>query len=114
MRNICFALITILLVASTAFAAEDQKKKEDRLENAGQVMGEILNMPDSIPHDLLDKAKCVVVIPSVLKAEVMDAERWFAAAVRISPGPGARRPCSRWKAEVLVFSWALRPLILCF
>src|SRR5271155_3336467 len=68
MRNICFALITILLVASTAFAAEDQKKQEDRLENAGQVMGEILNMPDSIPHDLLDKTKCVVVIPSVLKA----------------------------------------------
>jgi lipid-binding SYLF domain-containing protein len=68
MRNICYAFIAILLVASTAFAADDQKKQEERLENAGQVMSEILNMPDSIPHDLLDKTKCVVVIPSVLKA----------------------------------------------
>jgi lipid-binding SYLF domain-containing protein len=68
MRNICYAFIAILLVASTAFAADDQKKQEDRLENAGQVMSEILNMPDSIPHDLLDRTKCVVVIPSVLKA----------------------------------------------
>ncbi len=68
MPNICYAFIAILLVASTAFAADDQKKQEDRLENAGQVMSEILNMPDSIPHDLLDRTKCVVVIPSVLKA----------------------------------------------
>jgi lipid-binding SYLF domain-containing protein len=68
MRNICYASITILLLASTAFAADDQKKQEDRLENAGQVMSEILNMPDSIPHDLLDRTKCVVVVPSVLKA----------------------------------------------
>jgi SH3 domain-containing YSC84-like protein 1 len=68
MRNICYAFITILLLASTAFAADDQKKQEDRLENAGQVMSEILNMPDSIPHDLLDRTKCVVVVPSVLKA----------------------------------------------
>ncbi len=41
---------------------------EDRLQNSGSVMGEILNIPDNIPQDLLDKAKCVVVIPSVLKA----------------------------------------------
>jgi SH3 domain-containing YSC84-like protein 1 len=50
-------------------AAEKEKEKmEDRLQNSGSVMGEILNIPDNIPQDLLDKAKCVVVIPSVLKA----------------------------------------------
>ena len=57
-------------------------KETDRLENAGTVMEEILNVPDDIPQDLLDKAECVVVFPSVLKfagisswAEVTDAAR---------------------------------------
>src|SRR5262252_7974736 len=43
-------------------------KAEDRLQNAGTVMQEILKVPDNIPQDLIDKARCVVVMPSVLKA----------------------------------------------
>jgi SH3 domain-containing YSC84-like protein 1 len=44
-----------------------QDKESDRVENAGKVMGEILNAPDGIPQDILDKADCVVILPSVLK-----------------------------------------------
>ena len=44
------------------------KAEQDRLENAGKVMQEILNVPDDIPQDLIDKARCVVVMPSILKA----------------------------------------------
>ena len=64
-------LMGALLVAPAAFAggkAEDVKDENKRLENAGTVMNEILNVPDDIPQDLLDKARCVVVMPSVLKA----------------------------------------------
>jgi SH3 domain-containing YSC84-like protein 1 len=43
-------------------------KETDRLENCGMVLEEILRIPDNIPQDLLDKAECVIVIPSVLKA----------------------------------------------
>ncbi|HEV2488240.1 MAG TPA: lipid-binding SYLF domain-containing protein [Candidatus Acidoferrales bacterium] len=69
MKKTCSALIAILLMASTSFAeAQDKKKIEGRLQNAGQVIGEVLKMPDTIPQHVLDKAKCVVVIPSVLKA----------------------------------------------
>jgi lipid-binding SYLF domain-containing protein len=69
MKKTCSALIAILLIASTSFAeAQDKKKIEGRLQNAGQVIGEVLKMPDTIPQHVLDKAKCVVVIPSVLKA----------------------------------------------
>jgi lipid-binding SYLF domain-containing protein len=60
-----------LLVAPGAFARGDDANAKDetkRLENAGTVMEEILNVPDDIPQDLLNKARCVVVIPSVLKA----------------------------------------------
>src|SRR6202521_3894422 len=46
----------------------DSKKETDRLENCGLVLKEILDIPDDIPQDLLDKAECVIIYPSVLKA----------------------------------------------
>lgn len=46
----------------------EARTEQDRLQNAGKVMHEILNVPDDIPLDLLDRARCVVVMPSVLKA----------------------------------------------
>src|SRR2546422_9427521 len=66
-----FAVVAgLLLVGACTFAKNpsDAKNEEDRLQNAGKVMQEILNVPDNIPQDLLDKARCVVVMPSVLKA----------------------------------------------
>ncbi|PMU83380.1 hypothetical protein, partial [Pseudomonas sp. GP01-A4] len=54
----------VLALAIPAFA---QDKEQDRVENAGTVMKEILNAPDGIPQDILDKADCVVILPSVLK-----------------------------------------------
>ena len=56
-----------LLVAVIAPPALGQKKEQDRVSNAGRVMQEIVNIPDDIPQDVLDKADCVVVLPSVLK-----------------------------------------------
>jgi SH3 domain-containing YSC84-like protein 1 len=57
-----------LLVLATASRGDDKEKDEDRLQNSGTVLKEILDVPDDIPQDLLDKADCVVVFPSVLKA----------------------------------------------
>jgi lipid-binding SYLF domain-containing protein len=53
---------------SSAKDRSEAKAEQDRLENSGKVMQEILNVPDDIPQDLIDKARCVVVMPSVLKA----------------------------------------------
>src|SRR6202051_991089 len=60
-------LVVLPILSSLAFAA-DSEKDEDRLRNGGTVLKEILDVPDNIPQDLLDKADCVVVFPSVLKA----------------------------------------------
>jgi lipid-binding SYLF domain-containing protein len=60
---VCFALV---LMSVMAFAANDERE-EDRVKDAGDVMKEILNIPDDIPQDLLDKAECIVVLPSVKK-----------------------------------------------
>jgi SH3 domain-containing YSC84-like protein 1 len=66
-------LAALLLIAPAAFAGpasdkDKDTKDENRLENAGTVIDEILNVPDNIPQDLLNKARCVVVLPSVVKA----------------------------------------------
>ena len=50
-----------------ALPALPQKKERERVANAGRVMHEILNVPDNIPQDLIDKAECVIILPSVLK-----------------------------------------------
>jgi SH3 domain-containing YSC84-like protein 1 len=62
-------LLALLLVCATltpAFA--DNDTEEDRVEQSGHVLKEILNIPEGIPQDLLDKAECIIVLPSVKKA----------------------------------------------
>ena len=66
MNKVAAWFLTICLFAAPAFAANDEKE-EDRVHDAGRVLKEILNIPDNIPQDLLDKAECVVILPSVLK-----------------------------------------------
>src|SRR5271154_3302643 len=64
MRKILFSLTLVIACALPALA---QDKEQDRVENAGTVMKEILAAPDNIPQSVIDKADCVVVLPSVLK-----------------------------------------------
>jgi lipid-binding SYLF domain-containing protein len=66
LKKLAVCLLTLGLTASPAFAANDAKEVE-RVKEAGEVMKEILNIPDDIPQDLLDKAECIVVLPSVKK-----------------------------------------------
>jgi lipid-binding SYLF domain-containing protein len=58
------ALLVVCLSLVPAFAAE---KEADRVKEAGQVLKEIIDIPDNIPKDLIDRAECVIVLPSVKK-----------------------------------------------
>src|SRR5713101_4409160 len=57
-----------LAMVALPLSAQNDKKETDRLENCGTVLKEILDIPNDIPQDLLDKAECVIIYPSVLKA----------------------------------------------
>ena len=57
-----------ITLAAVTVCAADLNKEQARLENCGVVMQEVLNIPDNIPHDLLEKAECVIVFPSLMKA----------------------------------------------
>ncbi|MFZ0429084.1 MAG: lipid-binding SYLF domain-containing protein [Acidobacteriota bacterium] len=62
----CFAVVSVLCLAQLSVRA-DTKEERERLENCAEVAREVLDIPEGIPQDLLDKAECVIVIPSVKK-----------------------------------------------
>jgi lipid-binding SYLF domain-containing protein len=68
MQKVLAALLSLLVVVSPMWA--DSEKESDRVQESGTVLKEILDIPDDIPKDLLDKAECVIVLPSVLKLAI--------------------------------------------
>src|SRR6266568_1084319 len=68
MKNV-IAFFLALACVPMAFAAQNEKET-DRVKDAGVVLKEILNIPDDIPKDLLDRAECVIVLPSVKKLAI--------------------------------------------
>ncbi|HTW30652.1 MAG TPA: lipid-binding SYLF domain-containing protein [Candidatus Sulfotelmatobacter sp.] len=66
MKKLVVGLVILLMSAVSVLGAEDERE-EDRVKDAGVVLKEILNIPDNIPQDLLDKAECVIILPSVKK-----------------------------------------------
>jgi lipid-binding SYLF domain-containing protein len=66
MKKFLVCLLVVLISTAAAFAADDERE-EDRVKDAGTVLKEILNIPDDIPQDLIDKAECLIILPSVKK-----------------------------------------------
>jgi SH3 domain-containing YSC84-like protein 1 len=62
------ALLALLLACVFLLPAfADNQKEQERVKDSGDILKEILNIPDDIPQDLLDKAECLVILPSVKK-----------------------------------------------
>jgi len=103
MRRLLTSLSCILFVVTPLFAevasAADQNKEDDRLRNSGTVVKEILDVPDNIPQDLLDKADCVVVFPSVLKAAFIVGASYGRGAMSCRSGEDFRGP---WGAPTMM------------
>ena len=69
MKRWTLLAIALFAIAPISLAATpDVNTEHERLQNAGNVMQDVLQIPDNIPPDLLNKTRCVVVIPSQLKA----------------------------------------------
>jgi lipid-binding SYLF domain-containing protein len=66
MKKFSVFFLSLLLAAIPAFA-RDEKVEQERVKESGEVLKEILNIPDDIPQDLLDKAECLIILPSVKK-----------------------------------------------
>lgn len=92
-------LVTFLPVLTGVASAADKTKDEDRLKNSGAVLKEILDVPDDIPQDLLDKADCVVVFPSVLKAAFIVAGSYGRGVMSCRQGDDFKGP---WGAPTMM------------
>ena len=96
MKNLFAFLLGLILAAQlgtpAALWASDQETDEARLENSGAVLKEILDIPDNIPQDLLDKADCVVVYPSVKKAAFIVGASYGRGAMTCRKGENFQGP----------------------
>jgi lipid-binding SYLF domain-containing protein len=92
-------VVTVVVCLALASAGLDAAEKElDRLEEAGVVMEEILAIDDNIPQDLLDKAECVIVIPSTVKIAVGIGGTYGRGAMVCRTGAGFDGP---WGAPAM-------------
>jgi SH3 domain-containing YSC84-like protein 1 len=103
MRKPLSVLSSILFVVAPFLPevanATDQSKDDDRLRNCGLVLKEILDVPDNIPQGLLDKADCVVVFPSVVKAAFIVGGSYGRGAMSCRKGEDFRGP---WGAPTMM------------
>lgn len=98
-KSIFASLMVALLLLAFSTPADDKEKDEDRIKDAGRVLTEILNMPDDIPPKLLDRADCVVVIPSVLKAGFIVGAQYGRGVMTCRTGPDFNGP---WGAPTMM------------
>jgi lipid-binding SYLF domain-containing protein len=84
------------LMATAALQAANKEQK--RLENSGVVMQEIMNTPENIPQEVLEKAECVIIFPSVLKAAFIVGGSYGRGAMVCRTGKNFRGP---WGAPAM-------------
>jgi lipid-binding SYLF domain-containing protein len=87
-------VVALSLMALMGLPAFGQDKEEDRVKNAGQVISEIMNLPDDIPQSVIDKADCVVVMPSVVKAAFIVGGSYGRGVLTCRSGRNFRGPWS--------------------
>ena len=97
-KRLISSLTALLLVALPLLASGD-KKEVDRLENCGVVIKEVMDIPDNIPEDLIDKADCIIVFPSVLKAAFIVGGSYGRGAMTCRSGEHFTGP---WSAPTMM------------
>ena len=98
LKRMLSPLLALAMIGLPLSAAQD-KKEADRLDNCGTVLKEILDIPDDIPQDLLDKAECVIVYPSVLKAAFVIGGSYGRGAMTCRTGEHYTGP---WSAPTMM------------
>src|SRR5229473_5994416 len=85
MKKAIFAVAVLALLPATSLMAGE--KEQDRLKHSGEVLIEIMNIPDSIPRGILDRAECVLIFPSVKKLAIGVGGSYGRGAMSCRSGP---------------------------
>jgi lipid-binding SYLF domain-containing protein len=97
MKKILSYLLAASLVCPPLLA--DDGKENGRLENCGLVIQEIMDIPDDIPQDLIDKSTCIIVYPSVVKAAFVFGASYGRGAMTCRSGEHFNGP---WSAPTMM------------
>ena len=97
MRSKMMIAFSVLVLAGAVFA-QKMNHEQERLENCGTVMQEIVDIPDNIPQELMEKAECVIVFPSLLKAAFGVGGSYGRGAMVCRTGPHFNGP---WGAPAM-------------
>jgi SH3 domain-containing YSC84-like protein 1 len=87
-------VLALSLVGLMVLPVFGQDKEADRVKSAGDVISEIMNVPDDIPQSVIDKADCVVVLPSVVKAAFIVGGSYGRGVLTCRSGANFRGPWS--------------------
>lgn len=91
--------IAVSLCLSAPPLMADNNRQKERLESCGTVIQEIMDIPDNIPQDLIDKADCVIVYPSVVKAAFVVGGSYGRGAMTCRSGEKFTGP---WSAPTMM------------
>src|SRR5579864_5184629 len=97
MKRFMVTAVCLTLVAGVTYA-QKLNKEQKRLEESGVVMQEVLNVPDNIPHELLEKAECVIVFPNLMKAAFVVGAQYGRGTMVCRTGSKFRGP---WGAPAM-------------
>ena len=97
-KRMISSLMALALTALPLLAAGD-KKETERLENCGLIIKEVMDIPDNIPEDLINKAECIIVYPSVLKAAFIVGGSYGRGAMTCRSGEHFTGP---WSAPTMM------------
>jgi lipid-binding SYLF domain-containing protein len=105
MKKVMF-LLAMLSLGTLCWAASAREDATERLENAGNVLHEIMAMPDKgIPEEVLEHAKCIAVVPHMVKGG-------FIFGGKGGKGVATCRTANGWSAPAFITisggSWGLQ------
>jgi len=101
-KGMVLLMIAILCVLIPSRSiAEDNEHEQERVKESGNVMKELLNSASGVPISVLNKAECVIVLPSVKKAGFLVAGQYGRGVMTCRSGENFDGP---WSAPTMMQS----------
>ena len=100
-RMIALTMVGLCLSFTGIVSADDNAKEQERVKESGTVMQELANASSGVPIGLLNKAECVIVLPSVKKAGFIVGASYGRGVMTCRGGANFKGP---WSAPTMMQS----------
>jgi len=101
MRMVLLIIVVLYLIIPSIAIAADNEKEQERVKESGNVMKELLNSESGVPISVLNKAECVIVIPSLKKGGFIIAAEYGRGVMTCRGGENLNGP---WSAPTMMQS----------